>query len=1116
MPLIYDIKNKKNVRVDNDMADDLLRRQGSGFMPIPSWKYTVEDPESGEVNEVWGNEVRQKIKSGFILHDTVRSRVRNYVRSQNTQLGAFAKGLLDEGLTLGLYGALKKNPANEVERIYDELYEQEYGTARSIGKGFGLLGPLLGGGIIGAIGKGAVAKTTSKLLKKTIPSSIALNQINKLGMATARGAKKAASKIGIKNKRALQLIGGAGLATGWSVGDTALFTPQRAIRAGRQSSPEVNGFDIRVALEEAKRAGPEIFTTSMLFGGGSLGAISILKGGISLGAKVAKPVVQFAGKQIRDADLAHYLRKEFFNTPESQEAFFNLKRKIGYSHRYLSQYLTTSERRALYNKIPQSIRDANKRLNPNNLKEIIENSSEKDIINLLTKIITRGPNIPSKKLSIFPNKTWKMPRNRKEVFEESRKRVAYIGEKLSGIRDTFYKDFKFHQKRIDKMKQKFWDVPEIWKNLINSTVLKGTTLEKLNKIYNKPKKFWTKKPLDKWVSKLIPRRHKPSINEQMEEFYEKIFQLSKKQKNVNIDINNPEQAFENFMVWLTNRTAQSTNIKSLKVGLSTAYEKELYRVWENAGLPRQLLPVIREQLKGMYKRDPGKFSGAFDMFKVNLLLHTSKLNPEGVETIFKVFKDYFGKIEATSSKMRLAKYIYDLSEVFETLMPKYLFYDSKKLISRLDTFNKNINEIERKLVSQKAVSTVKQIQALIKDKRRVSVLDINRLMTAVGELANFSSTKLPKKAQEQLRKLYKFLSDIEDGMFEQIQKHDKRFNVNELRSLKGQYSLLNTIGEIFDRLTKPASKGGNITFRDLMFTAGGIGGGGALAFSGMPLAGLAVAGAAYGASRYAGHALSKGKYFLQMANHIDNFNAWVKKQHNTFMKFKDKKKLNRFLKSPGALKGININTATISLLLMDEAHQDFESFYQALNQKSSSDILTTGQELESSIIQNIGSYQDAMDMRKNLMNIKRYIMSIMPQGRLDKYGNKTFTSFEKNVFFKKLQNTLSPETFLNSVKFGTLYRGQKEAFAQLFPDHYNSLILSIVEGMRDKSLDMSLQTKVSVDLLFNNDTLNILPHIDSLERDKKAEKLEKVRRGGIKMSQFNQPMQSQRIAGGKI
>ena len=1098
MPLIYDIKNKKAVRIDADTTYDLLEMQGSGYMPMPNWKYTVQNPETGEMEEVVGDKVRQRLRSGFILHDTQAQRMRNLVRSQGSALGEFSKSFLNEAL-LGIPGYMgKKQPKNEVERMYDEYYQKEFKTSRTLGSASGLLLPYLGGGILGASAKTA-SKGVSKLLK-ALPSAKALRTIDKLGTKSAKVARKTAQNLGIKNKTALNMIGGAGRATGWAVGDTALFATKRGIEGGfnRQGSePYDRSFHIKSALSEAKGATKEIFSSSFLLGG------SLLFAGGAIGA-TARKVGALAGKagrftanSVREADLAHLFRREFFNNPSSQKAMELTKKRFSYSHRFLKTYISPKEQKQLFNKIPEATRKAHN-IKEQDLSNIVRNISEKDFVNISTRI-----------LKDFNG--GKLPRTRKEVHQIMTNMQQEHGFKLGEGREAILKKHGKVVKNLKEQKEKFMDRKRLQRALFLS--MPNIFKKNLNDIHTmkmKPKSFWTKRKLSK--SKLYKD---PSLDDNMRAFYTDVVRLPKSKFSAK-DIKDPKVQVERFMDWVVYHSAPVPKINSVSDMIQAKRQGELFKHWRSLGLSEKALPIIQKRLQVMMDQNPTAFQEYFDFSKMNTLFNASGMSFNDLSRLKSISSRYI--YPNTKLSGDLQKVVNELSDTFDDFLPKGLFVPAKEASSVVSRAKKVLSEYAEIGKGKKFKKKSDEMLGILERKKRLSIFDINELMRLSSDLGDFLKIQ-PDISTTAFRKLYSRFSALEDTLLKSAEAGkfiDKKVLDSVIES-KGKYSLSKLFLDIFDKPVRDLGSGGKLNFRDLFFAAGGGVGGGAALIAGNPVLALGALTLAWGAAKGVSMGMSRGAYFLHMADKIDNFSLYVKRQNKVYSRFKDHNKLSSFVKGAKRMPEVNFNLATLSYLFFNQPSDTFEDFYDKLQSADQVDLFSNTQGEVVSILENIGGAEASAEANKGIVDLKQMVMSNLPKGQLNPVtGKRHFSNFEKDKFFLSIRRVTDPATFLNSFREGNLSRRQSMMFSRLFPSHYNSLVISTMTAMREKGIDWPLPAYNSANILTHNNRKAWIYHYDMLKKEKQQEEAEKQRSGGIKFSQVNQPLQSQRVSGGQI
>ena len=1100
MPLLYNINKRQIVNLDPDrVASILTTQEAKNFMPVNNQAYTVIHPDTGESEEVRGDTVRQKLHKGYTLSDTEISRMQNLVRSRHTSMGAFGKKALDTALTLGFGEALRNKPENRVQELYNRVYEKEFGTARTLGDVTGFLGPLLVGGVGAAVAKTATKKGISKLISKA-PSAVGIRQIDKLGQATGKAAVTAAKKFGLKDKRALALISGAGKATGWAAGDTALFATRRGVEAGREADYD-RSFNIREAISAGGRAAPEIFSTSFLFSGGALLGF----GGVKLAYKGTKAVVggtgRFIGEKVKNADFAHLIRKEFFNTPNSQAAIQDLKNKVSSAYKFLGEYLPADNLYNLWKNLPESIKTTilsqqkqtvAKTAIPlsflrKNVSQIIKNSSEKDILLIMSKFIK--------------DKLGKIPRNRAEAYHALNSSRQELGTTLNKIRNGLLNEYKSHLSKANQLKKDFGigDKKNVWKAIKD---LLDTTDVRMYNIIDELS-FLEKEKISEIISKIDFLDFGINIKKYIDIKKPVPFSFFTKKKASALE---KAASVNKLLSWLVIKASKNGEVKKISDIFDIKNIKSVDDLWIKAGIPKKIIKPFRTLLKDNVNQYPEIFTLTLDIFKIKNIFNKKIVSLDDIRNLYDITKRFSANksYQTNTSLRKINDYIN--KEFSEAIAGKYSL-SSEIALSALGSVKRAISVFKKATISKGVIQKINTLEKLIKrGEKDLNIFDINQIKEILDELSKFSKTKNLLSPERSFRKLYTLFSNLEDKMFLRL---SKKYGPDIIKN-KGEYSLIKTVIDSLDQPVKSLGSGGNLNFRDIMFAVGGASGGGYALAAGNPILALAIAGGAWAGARATSATIARGQYFLHVADKIDNFSSFVSKQKDTFNKYSKLPKLKSFLSSVSDLKGVNVNTLTLSHLLLDKPENDFHKFMYAINQTNPNDIITNQDGELHTMLAAIGGDEVAGNAAKKITDLKHFVLQNLPQGTMNPLtGKKTYSSFEKNKFMRHIQAVVSPEKFLSDFKNGQLSSSQVQIFSQMYPEHYNSLVITLTEGLREGTLNLNLRQRKSLDTLLGLNSLSFLFHHDMIKREEEQKKTAS-KSGGRKFSAYTQPSKNQR------
>ena len=216
---LYDQKERKVVEVKEDDILSKITLDTGRFTPVQGEKYMVYDKNTGEANQVLGENLNQALGNGKNITTPELYTIRKQLQEDHSQLGQFAKSFYNEAVLLGLGG---DKPKNEWERKVKEEKEKLFGTAQTAGKWAGVLAPFLAGGVAGLVKTGA-KQVAKNVVKKglqgagKLPSALAIKGTMKAGQVGKEIAEKAIRSAG-GGKLAQKMAGAAGMTIG--VGST--------------------------------------------------------------------------------------------------------------------------------------------------------------------------------------------------------------------------------------------------------------------------------------------------------------------------------------------------------------------------------------------------------------------------------------------------------------------------------------------------------------------------------------------------------------------------------------------------------------------------------------------------------------------------------------------------------------------------------------------------------------------------------------------------------------------------------------------------------------------------------------------------------------------------------
>ena len=346
---IYDYQKKQVLQLKDEEATTKLILYPNQFGPIRNEKYMVINDETGEGKQVLGQNLRQELGNNNSLMDINRFNIRQMIQAENSQFGVLGKAAVEEALMLGLPDLFRSGPSNPFEQMIEEEYQKEFGTSSAIGKGLGLVGPFLAGGIGGVIHAGA--KQAVKGAVKT-----GLNLAGKLPSAQVlKGAIKASDKAGALAAKGVQKLGAgkgiqkaaevAGKGLGFAGAEAAIQGTIHAVGAGvkearsplKDAVPERGKVEriMNQAIGRGVEVGAEVFKSTAVWMGGAgaiAGAFKVTGKGIQLSGKVVERATGWGAKKSREVFLGTNVGA-FFSNKLARKSMNNLRTAFGLQKR---------------------------------------------------------------------------------------------------------------------------------------------------------------------------------------------------------------------------------------------------------------------------------------------------------------------------------------------------------------------------------------------------------------------------------------------------------------------------------------------------------------------------------------------------------------------------------------------------------------------------------------------------------------------------------------------------------------------------------------------------------------------------------------------------------------
>ena len=328
MARLFNLTTKQPEEFTPKEAYSRLNLEQDKYAPIKDEKYFMENKD-GRMQEVLGQNVFSSMGDGYRLQDEDTYAIRKQLRAENSQVGQFAKSMVGEALTFGLYDDIVNAPKNPLEEEIKRNRDEIFGTARQAGEITGMIAPFALGGIGGIArlaGKGVIKQAVRTGLKGVgkAPSGLLVSGALKAAKGAGEKAAKIVAKLGGgKKTQALAKLGvGSATVVGLDAGVEGFKETARQTRQAQIESKEKNQAHYKMSkiLGQGWNAASESFTSGALFmaGAGVVGgtALGVGKAGLWAARKV--------GEKLPDK-----LRKSFFNDKDVKKTITKFRETFG-------------------------------------------------------------------------------------------------------------------------------------------------------------------------------------------------------------------------------------------------------------------------------------------------------------------------------------------------------------------------------------------------------------------------------------------------------------------------------------------------------------------------------------------------------------------------------------------------------------------------------------------------------------------------------------------------------------------------------------------------------------------------------------------------------------------
>ena len=946
-------------------------------------------------------------------------------------------------------------------------------------------------------------QATKSVIKKAIIQAPKLgNLLPTAGLikgshAAGTGLGNLAAK-GIKSEAGKRIAKSAGYLAG-SVGtDAAVFGGAKVASEGLESYLGNKEFDIQDAMKQGAERAVEI------------AKYSALAHSPFLGVRVVKEATQFVGKNtvgraakriaetekfqnIREKGVritSDYLRSKFFNLKgqfKAHDEVLNIGKK---NKEGLKRNLTDDDWQVFYDRLP----DKTKQLYGKNPK--VQKIKE----DIFEDLLSKREIDPSDIFYLFGRYTkglsdGKRPWTQKEmaVFLDKSKRKQ--GESLQSVRNKLWEIQEKEIGRIDELKVKVRKelgekVPQDPQGQIFSKGLVEVVAGDNKTLRNEVSKYigisndaeinsFIKNHIDLSAKEILTD---PNSAKMLKSKLKTAVALFKK----NIDNKSINKFADDIQ--LENSVLVKNVEKQLKgIGLSTEQSARILKdVRQATKENKDLINLLIDVEKYSHTMTKKNMSYA----DLNYLNDLKKRYSEGAPKLDGFIEKTVvrgGKQEKVINNYR-EDVFKKIDERIDSFTDKRLFIEKDQLKSTTDRLKRNISDIKRATTSQPVIANINKIEDILKNKKNLSVFDLQDIKKSFDEMALFDKTKGLREYNVKARQLSRFISDLENGIFYKISKiKGVELDAKELLKNKRNYALMSDMQPYVDTM----EKAGLLNARDFVLIFGGY-------VTGGPLAAAAI-----GAYGY----VQSGKFgFLQSADLIDNLNRSFKNSKNTMGVFQNQKKTINYLKSKKlGSKALNFSQIGKMLFLRNKT-DNLESFANEIERSSQDhsyyeDFSSSNYGVIDKYLGPQGNLQYAKSIGESIAVIKEKI----PQGTINPITKKrTFSKLDEINFKRDISIFLNPTEVLDRFKNGTLNQEDLRLFQSFYPKFYQDFISNTLDAVQSEKVKLTPGMISSYNTMMGFDISGNINKIDSDNQLKKEEQLKQIRQGGIKFKTVGQ------------
>ena len=1058
MALLYNKKTKKNEQVLDSAVSDLLSRDDSPYLPVPSASYAIVDNDFGESKTVSGNELYSHLSSGFTLQDRTFERAKEHVKQTGSAVKQFFGQVVDEGLTLGISEEVKNNmEKNPYKKMLMDAEKEVYGTSRTAGAITGFLAPLIATGGAALLGRGAAQTGVKGLLKGVgqATGKVAGASPISLMVKASHGAGKAVAGAGAK-------LGGAGKAAGYVTGSAVT---EGAVYGGAKAAGEVatdflsgDEIDVKDAFSEGVDRGVEIAKFSALAGGAFVGVGGAAVGVYKTGQKIGQTAAAKKTKEFISSGISKHLRSSTFNAPRTQSAKQDLIKTIQKNKNYINK-LDDVEIDNFFNNLPQEVKKGYL------TKEGLNPSAKRIKNHVIDDLIKKGTIEPGDIFSLYTSGIKKMNGGK-------------LPTTIDGVATLLQKSNEKTGNILGKLRQKVDDKLHLQGEKLN------TVKDKIRSEADIPKLLAGE---DIKVRIGIDRQLKQTSDSLLPKF------VNDYKANKVLD----EKSIESASTWLfktlDGNLDDVLNAQNLSTTNKKLFKQKIVDPLKLKGFNQKDIPSFLEEVTSNIKANQTFYNSLSDAERLKKVLHKKSISPKDVDFLNDIKKRYGKNAVAPNNKM-----VSDIEEITGRFVDSPLYANKEHYEAIIKDMKNSISGIEGATVSAPLLKKIRDIEKVMQTKSNITLFDIRDIKQVFDDLAKFD--KSPTQLNVRAREISSKLSGLEDDIFKNMStKKHLAEDAKKLRALKDDYSMVSDMQGYVEKLDN--SDIFQLNFRDILILGtGGVAGGipGALT--------------AYALSK----AVGRKAGFLKAADFLDNVGKKFKRSKGQLSKFSNEKKMQSNLNSSKQLKGMGLGERVVSIAnigkIMGVTAKVKNLEELALELETQSQNVDYYMKLGSenyNLVQKYGGDEGSTMYSQSMGEMVAMVKEIIPKGYTDPVTRqRKFTKSDEYTFRFKMNIFAHPESILEKAKFGNLSKDDLLMFQSFYPSHHEAFVTNFIHAVQNNKIKLTRGILSTYNKILGISDPTALVGIDNAEQAQKQEQLAQARSGGIKFKSTEQNHQT--------